>query len=273
MLTTMPPMAVDRQHQSPGAQPDDLAITRDRFDAVLFDLDGVLTSTAAIHAEAWKLMFDDYLATRAREAGGGEEGRFRAFDIDSDYKRYVDGKPRYEGVRSFLESRDIHLPPGDASDPPGDQTVCALGNRKDAIVKQAIDEGRIESFPSSIEWVRRLREQGFRTAVVSSSRNCGPVLRAAKIEDLFEVRVDGLTLAERGIAGKPAPDSFLDAAAQLGVEPARAVVVEDAISGVQAGRAGKFGLVIGVDREGHAEALLQHGADIVVRDLGELLST
>lgn len=242
-------------------------VTRERFDAVLFDLDGVLTSTAAIHAEAWKAMFDAYLADGAKAAGG----KFRPFDIDTDYKRYVDGKPRYEGVRSFLESRNIHLPIGSASDPPGDGTICALGNRKDAMVQQAIEAGRVQPFASSVKWVKRLLIEGFKTAVVSSSRNCGPVLRAAKIDGLFQVRVDGLTLAEQNIPGKPAPDSFLKAAAMLGASPARSVVVEDAISGVAAGRAGKFGLVIGVDREGHATALREHGADVVVSDLGELL--
>ena len=250
-----------------GARP---TVTRDRFDAVLFDLDGVLTSTAAIHADAWKLMFDEYLRTRAGGPHASTEYPLRPFDVDSDYKKYVDGKPRYEGVRSFLESRDIRLPWGDPGEPPGDQTVCGLGNRKDAMVKQAIEDGRVQPFEGSVRWVKQLLEQGFRTGVVSSSRNCGPVLRAAKIDHLFEVRVDGETLIEQGMPGKPAPDSFLKAAAMLGVAPERAVVVEDALSGVEAGRAGRFGLVIGVDREGHAEALLQHGADAIVNDLGEL---
>jgi beta-phosphoglucomutase family hydrolase len=245
------------------------AITRERFDAVLFDLDGVLTSTAAIHAEAWKRMFDDYLS---RQPGAESAARLRPFEIDTDYKRYVDGKPRYEGVRSFLESRGIHLPHGDPAEAPGDGSVCALGNRKDAMVKQAIDEGRVQPFAGSVRWVKQLLAQGFKTAVVSSSRNCGPVLRAAKMDGLFQARVDGETLIELGLPGKPAPDSFLKAAEMLGATAARSVVVEDAISGVEAGRAGKFGLVIGVDREGHAEALLRHGADAIVADLGELVS-
>jgi beta-phosphoglucomutase family hydrolase len=256
---------------SPTAAP---AVTRDRYDAVLFDLDGVLTSTAAIHASAWKRMFDRYLqdaARRAGPAGDGGAGRFRPFDIDADYKRYVDGKPRYEGVRSFLESRGIHLPYGQATDEPGDATVSALGNRKQVMVQQAIDNGEVQPFDSSVRWVKRLKEQGFRLGVVSSSRNCGPVLRAAKIDHLFETRVDGLTLAELDLPGKPAPDAFLKAAANLGVAPARTVVVEDAISGVESGRAGNFGLVLGVDREGHADALLRHGADAIVKDLGEML--
>lgn len=253
----------ERQHSSHRNHAPGAAVARERFDAVLFDLDGVLTSTAAIHAEAWKRMFDAYLAPRGQPP----------FDIDRDYKRYVDGKPRYEGVRSFLRSRGIELPAGEASEPPHDRTVAGLGNQKDALVKQAIEAGRVESFPSSIQWVRRLRDAGLKLGVVSSSRNCGPVLRAAKIDELFAVRVDGETLIEMNLRGKPAPDSFLKAAELLGVPPARAVVVEDALSGVEAGRAGKFGLVIGVDREGHGEALRQHGADVVVSDLSEMLVT
>lgn len=241
------------------------AVTRDRFDAVLFDLDGVLTSTAAIHARAWKRMFDEYL----RDKHPGQP----PFDIDRDYKKYVDGKPRYEGVRSFLESRGIHLPYGEATDPAGDSTVSALGNRKQILVQQAIDNGEVEPFEGSIRWVEKLKAEGFRLGVVSSSRNCGPVLRAAKIDHLFETRVDGLTLAELNLPGKPAPDGFLKAAANLGTSPARTVVVEDAISGVESGRAGNFGLVLGVDREGHADALLAHGAHAIVHDLSELLTT
>src|SRR3954452_9360345 len=218
----------------PGARP---AITRERFDAVLFDLDGVLTSTAAIHAEAWKAMFDEYLRSHP-----GNANQRRPFDIDSDYKRYVDGKPRYAGVESFLESRGIHLPKGSPDEPPNDRTITGLGNRKDAMVKRAIDDGRVQSFDSSIRWVRWLKEQGFKLAVVSSSRNAGPVLRAAKIDHLFDCRVDGETLAELNLRGKPAPDSFLKAAELLGVAPVRAIVVEDALSGVESGRAGHFGL-------------------------------
>jgi beta-phosphoglucomutase family hydrolase len=240
-------------------------ITRDRFDAVLFDLDGVLTSTAAIHARAWKRMFDEYLRDKHPSQP--------PFDIDADYKRYVDGKPRYEGVRSFLESRGIHLPYGEATDPPGDTTVSALGNRKQVLVQHAIDNGEVEPFEGSVRWVKKLKDDGFKLGVVSSSRNAGPVLRAAKIDGLFQTRVDGLTLAELNLPGKPAPDGFLKAAANLGASPARTVVVEDAISGVESGRAGKFGLVLGIDREGHADALLKHGADVVVQDLSVLLPT
>jgi beta-phosphoglucomutase family hydrolase len=236
------------------------AVTRRQFDAVIFDLDGVLTSTAAIHADAWKRMFDEFLAPR------GE----RPFDIETDYKQYVDGRPRYEGVRTFLASRAIELPPGDPAEPPGDRTIAGLGNRKDTMVKQAIADGLVQPFEGSVRWVRQLLDEGFRLGVFSSSRNCGPVLKAAKLDHLFQCRVDGITLAELGLPGKPAPDGFLKAAELLGVEPRRAVVVEDALSGVEAGRAGGFGLVIGVDREGHGAALRAHGADLVVRDLGEL---
>jgi beta-phosphoglucomutase family hydrolase len=242
-------------------------ITRDHFDAVLFDLDGVLTSTADIHAEAWKRMFDEYLRNRA--AARGEA--FRPFDIATDYKLYVDGRPRYEGVRQFLESRGIRLPQGTAASPPGEESVCGLGNVKDRLVHEAIAAGRVRSFPSSVRFARLVRDRGLRTAVVTSSRNCTAVLRAAGITDLFEAQVDGNTIEDEGVRGKPAPDSFLRAAELLGVTPRRAVVVEDAIAGVEAGRAGAFGLVIGIDRHGDGDALRRHGADVVVNDLAELL--
>ncbi|MCI0685030.1 MAG: beta-phosphoglucomutase family hydrolase [Gemmataceae bacterium] len=244
------------------------AITPERFEAVLFDLDGVLTSTARIHSRCWKTMFDEFLGRRAAE----RNEPFRAFDIDTDYKLYVDGKPRYAGVRSFLASRNIALPDGNPADPPTADTVCGLGNRKDELVKAAIDLGEVEAYPGSVALVRRLRQQGIRTAVVSSSNNCEQVLRAAGIVDLFEVRVDGVVASQLHLPGKPAPDTFLKAAQMLGVSPARAVVVEDALAGVQAGRAGGFGLVVGVDRDGAGAALRTHGADLVVTDLGELLS-
>jgi beta-phosphoglucomutase family hydrolase len=242
-------------------------ITPDRFDAVLFDLDGVLTSTARIHALCWKTMFDEFLSRRATETGGP----FRPFDIETDYKRYVDGKPRYDGVRSFLASRNISLPGGAPTDPLTADTVCGLGNRKDEMVKAAIDGGEVEPYPGSVALVRRLRDRGMRTAVVSSSNNCEEVLRAAGILDLFDARVDGVVASKLKLPGKPAPETFLKAAEMLGASPARAVVVEDAIAGVQAGRAGGFGLVVGVDREGDGDTLRAHGADIVVADLAELL--
>jgi len=244
------------------------AITSDRFDAVLFDLDGVLTSTAKIHSSCWKTMFDDFLRHRAAE----RKEPFQPFDIDTDYKRYVDGKLRYEGVRSFLASRAIALAEGTPEDPPTADTVCGLGNRKDELVKAAIDQGQVEAYPGSVALVRRLREQGIRTGVVSSSNNCEQVLRAAGILDLFEVRVDGVVASKLGLPGKPAPDTFLEAARMLGISPPRAVVVEDALAGVQSGRAGGFGLVVGVDREGSGDALRTAGADVVVTDLAELLN-
>jgi beta-phosphoglucomutase family hydrolase len=242
-------------------------ISPDRFDAVLFDLDGVLTPTAQIHALCWKTMFDQFLSRRATEA----RESFRPFDIDADYKWHVDGKPRYDGVRSFLSSRKISLEEGTPTDGPDADTVCGLGNRKDELVKAAIDRGEVESYPGSVALVRQLRDRGIRTAVVSSSNNCEQVLRAVNILDLFEARVDGLVATQLNLPGKPAPDTFLKAAQILGVSPVRAVVVEDAIAGVQAGRAGRFGLVVGVDRAGDSDILRESGADIVVADLAELL--
>jgi alpha,alpha-trehalase len=211
-------------------------------------------------------MFDDYLRRRA-EARGQE---FVPFDSGSDYRTYVDGKLRYDGVRGFLESRGIHLPQGDPSDPPERETVCGLGNRKNALVQELLTEQGVDVFESSVAWLRSLREAGFKTAVVSASKNCRRVLEVAVIGNLFDIRVDGEVAARLGLPGKPAPDTFLEAARELGVAPERAVVVEDAISGVQAGRAGGFGLVIGVDREGDAPALREGGAHVVVSDLAEL---
>jgi alpha,alpha-trehalase len=244
-----------------------MQLTADRFDAVLFDLDGVLTDTAAVHARAWKTMFDDYLRRSAERHGDP----FEPFTIDGDYKTYVDGKPRYDGVRSFLLSRDIHLPEGTSGDAADTETVRGLGNRKNDLVNRLLDDEGVIRYEGSVRLVEQLREQGIKLAVVSSSKNCVTVLAAAGIIDLFDARVDGVVAAQRGLPGKPAPDTFLAAAADLGATPERAVVVEDAISGVQAGRAGGFGLVIGVDREGHPEALRSNGADIVVSDLGELV--
>lgn len=242
-------------------------VTPERFDAVLFDLDGVLTATARVHAVCWKQMFDEYLRQRSHRSGEP----LRPFEIDSDYKVYVDGKPRYEGVRSFLESRGIELPNGEPEDPPGRETICGLGNRKNAMLKDVIRSEGVDKFDGSIAWVKHLRDSGIKTAVVSSSANCETILNAAQIADLFDLRVDGKVAAELGLPGKPAPDTFLKAAELLGVDASRAVVVEDAISGVQAGRAGEFGLVIGVDRKGDPDALREGGADIVVDDLAELM--
>jgi beta-phosphoglucomutase family hydrolase len=238
-----------------------------QFAAVLLDLDGVLTSTARIHSRCWKKTFDDFL--KARSARSGEP--FRPFDADSDYKMFVDGKPRDDGVRSFLASRDIRLPEGTPDSPPDEESVHGLGNRKNELVGRAIQAGEARSYPGSTAFVRWVRSRGLKTAVVSSSHNCAEVLKAAGIEDLFDTRVDGNTEDRLQLAGKPAPDTYRYAAELLGVAPERAVVVEDAISGVQSGRAGNFGLVIGVDRGGAAEALRKNGADLVVTDLGELI--
>ena len=242
-------------------------VTVDDFDAVLFDLDGVLTSTARVHSVCWKRMFDAFLRQRAAETG--EE--FTPFDPDADYKRYVDGKPRYDGVRSFLESRGIELPYGDPGDPPGTLSVCGLGNRKDRLFNEVLRTEGVEAYEGTIRWARDLRSRGMKMAVVSSSKNCKAIMEAAAIDRLFDARMDGEVAARLGIPGKPAPDTYLKAAQDLGVSPARAVVVEDALSGVQAGRRGGFGLVIGVDRHDDADALRDHGADMVVADLAEML--
>ena len=242
-------------------------IDKNRFDAVLFDMDGVLTATAKVHAASWKKLFDDFLKKRAAETGDP----FTPFDIDTDYKLYVDGKLREEGVSSFLESRSIKLPVGKAGDPPESETVLGLGNRKNDLVTKIIATEGVDIYDGSIALVRYLREQGIKTAVVSASKNCAAVLQVTGITDLFDAVVDGNVAARLDLPGKPAPDTFLQAAQMLDSEPARAVVVEDAISGVQAGRAGKFGLVIGVDRHGEPDSLRNNGADIVVDDLDKLL--
>jgi beta-phosphoglucomutase family hydrolase len=239
----------------------------ERFDAVLFDLDGVITATASVHAEAWKQMFDEFLSGHAERTGEP----FQPFDAEDDYKRYVDGRPRYDGVATFLKSRGIDLPRGDPSDGEDQLTVCGLGNRKNALIQEVLASDGVEAFEGSVKLVFWLHQQSIRQAIVSSSKNAEAVLEAAGLSDFFEVRVDGVVAAKKKLPGKPHPDTFLEAARQLGVEPLRAVVVEDALAGVRAGVNGSFGLVIGVDREGEPEALRQAGADIVVDDLGLLL--
>ena len=242
-------------------------ITRVRYDAVLLDLDGVITDTASVHAACWKQMFDEYLQKRATEKGEA----FRPFNITTDYRLYVDGKPRFDGVRDFLTSRGIHLPEGSPDDPPGAETVGGLGNRKNDLVNKIIEDIGVAPYEGSVRLIRQLRHDGFKIAVVTSSQNCAAVLRAAKLEEFFDTRVDGHTILAEHLAGKPAPDTFLMAAKLLGVEPSRAVVIEDALSGVEAGSAGGFGLVIGVARKGNADELRRHGAHLVVNDLGELV--
>jgi len=242
-------------------------ITRDRYDAVLLDLDGVITDTASLHAASWKQTFDEYLRKRARQRGE----RFRPFDLSIDYRLYVDGKPRFDGVRDFLISRVIQLPEGSPDDPPHLETVCGLGNRKNDLVNEMIEEKGVKPYDGSVALIHELRDRGFKIAVVTSSQNCTTVLEAAKLKAFFDVQVDGNTITERQLTGKPAPDTFLIAARLLGVKPSRAVVIEDAISGVQAGLKGKFGLVIGVARKGNADELKRQGAHLVVNDLGELV--
>jgi alpha,alpha-trehalase len=250
------------------------SIPRSRYDAVIFDLDGVVTQTAAVHAAAWKRLFDAYLEERAARAGTGPGGApdpsLRPFDPDADYARYVDGKPRYDGVRDFLASRDIELPMGDPSDPPERETVCGLGNRKNAFFNDEVREHGVKTFPSTIELIRQLHAAGIKVGLMSSSKNTAMVLDVTGTTDLFAVRVDGVVAAEVGLPGKPDPAMYLETARRLGVEAARSVVVEDALSGVEAGRRGGFALVIGVDRLGQAAALAEAGADVVVDDLAEV---
>jgi beta-phosphoglucomutase family hydrolase len=235
--------------------------------ALLFDLDGVLTQTAKVHAAAWKEMFDEYLRERAQRTGEP----FRPFDAHADYDAYVDGKPRYDGVRSFLASRGIDLPQGTPDDPPGKETVDGLGNRKNELVLKLIHDQGVQPYEGSVRFVRAAIEAGYPRAVVSSSTNCRDVLRAAGIDDLFDTIVDGVVAEREQLRGKPAPDTFLAAARALGKQAAESAVFEDALAGVEAGRAGGFGWVVGVDRVGQRDALLAHGADIVVEDLAELL--
>lgn len=240
----------------------------DRFAAVLFDLDGVVTRTAAVHAAAWKRLFDAYLERRARRTGTP----FAPFDADADYRRYVDGRPRADGTRAFLEARGIvDLPAGSPDDGPEAETIHGLGNRKNLLFREALASDGVAVYETVVELLRTLRARGVRTAVVSSSRNCRAVLDVAGIADLFDVRVDGVDLAEHGLPGKPDPALFLEAARRLGVPPGRAVVVEDAVAGVAAGRRGGFGLVVGVDRGDRASALAEAGADIVTGDPGLLV--
>lgn len=233
----------------------------------LFDLDGVLTQTAKVHSVAWKEMFDDFLVERSMKTGEP----FIPFEIETDYVQYVDGRLRQDGVRTFLASRGITIPEGNVGDPSSALTVHGLGTRKNELFLTILRRDGVEVYPDSVRYVEALRAAGLRRAVVSASKNCREVLEAAGIEDLFEVRVDGLVAEEAGLNGKPAPDMFLAAAAALSAKPVQCAVYEDAVAGVQAGRAGKFGWVVGIDREGHADALRDHGADLVVADLGELL--
>ena len=238
-----------------------------RFDAALFDLDGVVTKTANVHAWAWQQLFDEYLHSYSQRTGQP----FVPFDVDKDYRVYVDGKPRYEGVKSFLDSRQIALPWGAPDDGPEEATIYGLGHKKDGYFETRLHEFGVEVYEGTVRFLRRVREQGLKTAVVSSSNHCQEVIERAGLTALFDVRIDGQETQRLSLRGKPAPDTFVEAARRVDVLPARAIVIEDAQAGVQAGRAGGFGLVIGVDRLDQPEALRQHGADIVVADLAELL--
>jgi beta-phosphoglucomutase family hydrolase len=231
-------------------------------------MDGVLTKTAAVHAAAWKQMFDDFLQKTADTTGA----RFVPFDIHDDYDEYVDGKPREDGVRDFLASRGITLPEGSPDDPPTADTIHGLGNRKNEILQQKIHQDGVQVYDGSVRYLEAVQAAGLHRAVVSSSANTQEVLGVTNLAHFFEVRVDGVTIEQDHLAGKPAPDTYLDAAKQLGVEPAHAAVFEDALSGVAAGHAGHFGFVVGVDRVGQAKELAEHGADVVVKDLGDLLT-
>ncbi|MGH9103728.1 MAG: HAD-IA family hydrolase [Acidimicrobiales bacterium] len=242
------------------------------MDASLFDLDGVLTETASLHASAWKTAFDELLRRRAGTGGSGTgDDSLRPFDEESDYDDYVDGKPREHGVIDFLASRGIELAAGSPEDPAGDETVQGVGNAEDRRFHELLDQRGVEAYPGSVRLVEALRRAGQACAVVSSSRSCRRILEAAGIAELFDAVVDGTDTDRLGLAGKPDPAAYLEAAGRLGTPPSRSSVFEDALVGVEAGAAGGFGVVVGVDRHGEREALAQRGADIVVSDLSELV--
>lgn len=241
-------------------------ISTKNLDAVIFDLDGVVTQTAKVHAAAWKALFDSYLEKRQAQ----DRLSYEPFDPRADYREYVDGKPRYDGVRSFLKARGISLPEGTPDDSPGKETICGLGNKKNEIFLQELERRGVEIYDSTIALIHALRDRGIKTAIISASRNCGPVLEAAGIGQLFDTNVDGIDSARLGLQGKPAPDIFLEAARRLNVDPRRAVVIEDALAGVEAGQRGGFAHVVGVDRADQKEMLRARGADVVVKDLAEI---
>jgi beta-phosphoglucomutase family hydrolase len=241
----------------------------DTIRGLLFDLDGVLTQTARQHAAAWKQMFDEFLAQHAQDT----HTAFVPFDAGTDYDTYVDGKPRLAGTQSFLASRGIKLPLGTPEDPPGAPTVYGLSNRKNALVLELIRTQGVTVYPGSVRYLHAARAAGLPCAVVTSSANAKQVLASAGLSELFDACIDGVIAAQQGLAGKPAPDTFLAGARALGIQPATAAVFEDSLAGVAAGRAGGFGYVVGVDRAGQADALRAHGADVVVRDLAELLDS
>ena len=239
----------------------------DGVTACLFDMDGVVTQTAVVHAAAWKEMFDEFLRARAKS----NRTEFVPFDAHHEYDAYVDGKPRLDGTRSFLESRGIELPEGTPDDPPGTPTIYGLSNRKNDLVLAKLAQGGVQVYEGTVTYIRSVRDKGIWTAIVSSSANTEQILDSAGLAGLFDVRVDGVIAKERGLRGKPAPDTFLAAAEELHLTAGQSAVFEDALAGVEAGRAGHFALVVGVDRVGQADELSKHGADIVVKDLAELL--
>ncbi|MBD3275795.1 MAG: beta-phosphoglucomutase family hydrolase [Candidatus Marinimicrobia bacterium] len=241
------------------------SISRD-YQGVIFDLDGVITQTAKVHARAWKKMFDQFLEKLARE----EDTDYDPLDIETDYPKYIDGIPRYDGVREFLQSRDIELPHGSPSDPPDERTICGLGNRKNELFLETLEEQGAEVYEDTVTMIKKWRDDGLNTAVISSSKNCKPVLETAGLLNLFDARVDGVIAAELDMPGKPEPDIFIEAAGRLGHSPAECVVFEDAIAGVKSASNGGIGLVVGVARKDNDEELLKNGADITVTKLTEL---
>lgn len=241
-------------------------LDKTKIKAIIFDLDGVITRTAGVHAAAWEKMFNEYLDKRILQ---NKEG-FLPIQLPEDYLKYIDGIPRYDGVKNFLESRNIYLPYGDPDDPPDRETICGLGNRKNKIFNQLIEEKGFEIFEDTVGQIKNWKKSGIRMAVISASKNCEAILKAAGLDHLFESRVDGVVSARLKLKGKPAPDIFLHAASELGVKPEEAVVVEDAIAGVKAGSKGNFACVIGVSRNGNASMLSENGADVVVKNMNEV---
>jgi len=237
------------------------------FDAVLFDLDGVLTATAQVHERCWKRVFDEYLSSSV----ASHENRSRPFELPQDYRQYVDGKPRYDGVRSFLSSRGVWLPDGTPADPPTAGTICGLGNKKSLLFTEVIQSEGVAVYPDAVALARHLRERNIKLGVVSSSRHCESILTTVGLQDCFSLRVDGVVAEKVGLAGKPSPETFVYAARESGVEPASSVVVEDALVGVRAAKQGGFGLVVGIDRTEGQIDLAKSGADVVVTDLVKTL--
>lgn len=229
--------------------------------ALILDLDGVVTQTAQVHANAWKRMFDDYLAKRGKKEGKA----YKPLEIETDYRKYIDGIPRYDGVRNFLASREIKLTEGTPEDEAGKETVAGLGNLKNVYFQELVQQGGVQVYPDTIEWLKYEKKKGLKTAIISASKNCRAILAAANIEHLFDARVDGVEAIRLNLKGKPAPDVFLKAAEELGVTPTEAAIFEDALAGVAAGKAGGFALVVGVDRTGDASELLEHGAEVVLQ--------